>query len=206
MSQARRIKPKQKKKSAKGKTVKAGISLELPWGLIAIVLVSTIILIMLVSGSQQEGNGFGSGLRTLFESNENLATDETDQEIASLIETKSIDIKRTEKEFDFYEILPDIDQVMPGDLPESIPTSPDENLSYYLQAASFRTHADAEKLRARLGLKGFSSVTQAREVEGKGTYYRVRLGPFSDSRKAKTAKNKLQRLGVRPFVYSVQNG
>jgi cell division protein FtsN len=73
-----------------------------------------------------------------------------------------------------------------------------------LQAASFREKSDAEKLRARLGLKGFSSITQAREVKGKGVYYRVRLGPYSDKRKAKTVKNKLQRLGVRPFVYSAK--
>ena len=94
---------------------------------------------------------------------------------------------------------------MPDDVPEATPTRRPESGSYYLQAASFREHADAEKLRARLALQGYSSVTQAREVEGKGTYYRVRLGPYTDSRKAKTAKNKLQKLGVRPFVYSVKN-
>ena len=112
----------------------------------------------------------------------------------------------SEKDFEFYELLPDIDRVMPDDLPEATPDAPPENVDYFLQAASFRAYSDAEKLRARLALKGFKSVTQAREVEGDGTYYRVRLGPYADKRKAKTAKNKLQRLGVRPFVYSVNKG
>lgn len=197
MSQARRIKPKAKKKQPKPSNLK-----QLPWGLMVVILCSGIVLGMLFKGAQGEGSSFGSGLKALLSStNENG----TDSEIAALIDSKSVELKSSEKEFDFYEILPDIDQVMPGDLPESIPTRPNENLSYYMQAASFREHADAEKLRARLALKGYSSVTQAREVAGKGTYYRVRLGPYSDSRKAKTAKNKLQRLGVRPFIYSVKN-
>ncbi|MBX2849758.1 MAG: SPOR domain-containing protein, partial [Acidiferrobacterales bacterium] len=175
---------------------------QLPWGLMLVILCSGVVLGMLFMGAQQGDDGFGSGLKALLSASEQ---DETDLEIAALIDSKSIEPKSTEKEFDFYEILPDIEQVMPGDLPEAIPTRPPENVNYYLQAASFREHADAENLRARLALKGYSSVTQAREVEGKGTYYRVRLGPYADSRKAKTAKNKLQRLGVRPFVYSVKN-
>ena len=67
-----------------------------------------------------------------------------------------------------------------------------------------RHQSDAEKLRARLALKGYRSVTQAREVEGKGLYYRVRLGPYPDKRKAKTAKNQLRKLGVQPYVYSAK--
>ena len=197
MSQARRIKPKSQKKVSKTSNLK-----KLPWGLMIVILCSGVVLGILFNGYVTEDSSFGSGLKAVFS-----ASDKEDQdlEIADLIESKSIELKSTEKEFDFYEVLPDIDQVMPGDLPESIPTRPKENVSYYMQAASFREHADAEKLRARLALKGYSSVTQAREVEGKGTYYRVRLGPYPDSRKAKTAKNKLQRLGVRPFIYTVNN-
>ena len=120
-------------------------------------------------------------------------------EIAELIENKS-----AEKEFDFYELLRDIEKIMPDDLPEAAPDRTQDNFDFYLQAASFREQSDAEKLRARLALKGYSSVTQARKVEGKGNYFRVRLGPYTDKRKAKTVKNKLQELGVRPFVYSVK--
>jgi len=93
---------------------------------------------------------------------------------------------------------------MPDDLPNSQPSREHENYDYYLQAASFKEAADAEKLRARLGLQGYQSVMQAREVKDKGTYYRVRLGPYPDKRKAKTVKNRLQKLGVKPFMYSVK--
>jgi len=194
MPQARRIKPKKKPK-AKSKTKK---SLNIPWGLMLVILVSGVVLGMLISGARTGDSQFGAGLNALF-SKEDVASDAEDKAIEELINNKS-----TEKEFDFYTVLPDIEQIMPDDLPDSEPSRPKSNLDYYLQAASFRSHADAEKLRARLALKGFASITQARTSEEKGTLYRVRLGPYADKRKAKTVKNKLQRLGVRPFVFTVK--
>ncbi len=194
MPQARRIKPKAKPKAKK----KASKNRNIPWGLMLVILVSGVVLGMLINGARTGDSEFGAGLKALFSSNQE-ASDAEDKAIEELIKNKS-----TEKEFDFYTVLPDIEQIMPDDLPDSEPTRPDANLDYFLQAASFKSHADAEKLRARLALKGFKSITQARSSEEKGTLYRVRLGPYADKRKAKTAKNKLQKLGVRPFVFTVK--
>ncbi|NND80981.1 MAG: SPOR domain-containing protein [Gammaproteobacteria bacterium] len=192
MPQARRIKPR-----ARPKQVRGGNRLpQLPWGLLLVICLSALLLGVLINGAQRGDSEFGAGLRALFEQRA-PAVDE-DAEIAALIDTRS-----TEKEFEFYELLRDIEKVMPDDLPDSVPVGPDENTDYYVQAASFRDYQDAEELRAKLALKGFRSITQAREVEGKGTFYRLRLGPYADRRKAKTAKSRLQKLGVRPFVYSV---
>lgn len=195
MAQNRRIKPKAAPVKKAKKTSRR--KLNLPWGLMLVILVSGVVLGMLISGAQRGDQQFGAGLRALFESEQAAPTE--DQEIAQLIERQS-----SEKNFEFYELLRDIEKVMPDDLPDSEPVRPAANISYYLQAASFRAHADAEKLRARLALKGYKSVTQAREVEGKGTFYRVRLGPYADKRKAKTAKNRLQKVGVRPFIFMVE--
>lgn len=194
MPQARRIKPKAKPKAKK----KARKNRNIPWGLMLVILVSGVVLGMLINGARTGDSEFGAGLNALFSSKQETS-DAEDKAIEELIKNKS-----TEKEFDFYTVLPDIEQIMPDDLPGSEPTRPDASLDYYLQAASFKSHADAEKLRARLALKGFKSITQARSSEEKGTLYRVRLGPYADKRKAKTAKNKLQRLGVRPFVFTVK--
>jgi len=194
MTQAKRLPRKQpKKKAARKKS-----SNPLPWGLISVVLVCGVVLGLLLSGTKVGDTEFGVGIKEMFKE-EDSSLPQTDNEIAELIDNKS-----SEKEFDFYELLPDIEKVMPDDLPEATPDRPSKNYDYYLQAASFRTHPDAEKLRARLALKGYKSITQAREVNGKGTFYRVRLGPYADKRKAKTAKNKLQKLGVRPFVFTVE--
>lgn len=192
MAQARRIKPKAARKPAKAKK-----PLNVPWGLLLVILLSGVVLGMLINGALSGDTRFGAGLNEIFKNSQRVT--EEDPEISALIQNKS-----SEKEFDFYELLPDIEKLMPEDLPEAEPDQQPENLDYYLQAASFREYEDAEKLRARLALKGFKSVTQAREVAGKGTYYRVRLGPYADKRKAKTAKNQLQKTGVRPFIYTVE--
>lgn len=196
--QARRIK---KKPAAETKAARK--PLNLPWGLMLVILVCGVVLGMLLNGAQTGDGSLGAGLKELLKPEQ--AEQETDQAIADLINNESADQDADSGvDLDFYEVLPDIDQVMPDDLPDASPARPDANLDYYLQAASFRKQPDAEKLRARLALKGFKSVTQARTSEENGTFYRVRLGPYGDRRKAKTAKNKLQRLGVRPFVYSVK--
>ncbi len=192
MAQARRIKPKPAKR-----TRKSPILTRLPWGLVLVIVVSGVALGFLINGAKQGDPRFGAGLKSLLDRSDRAVTE--DQEIAQLIETRS-----TEKEFEFYELLKDIEKVMPDDLPESAPVRADADVDYYLQAASFRDYEDAEKLRAKLALKGYKSVTQMRQVEGKGTYYRIRLGPYADKRKAKTARARLQKLGVRPFVYTVQ--
>ena len=193
MAQARRIKKKPAAKKAKARKQR-----NIPWGLLLVVLVSGIVIGKLISGAKNDSNGLGSGLRAMFENFESEPVDD-DAAITKLIEEKS-----TETEFEFYSVLPDIEQVMPDDLPEAAPIRTDDKLIYYVQAASFRQHADAEKLRARLALKGFKSITQARTSEKTGTFYRVRLGPYPDRRKAKTAKNRLQEVGVRPMIYSVK--
>ena len=95
---------------------------------------------------------------------------------------------------------------MPDDLPDAAPAKVDDKVEYFLQAASFRSHADAEKLRARLALKGFKSITQVRSSVEKGTLYRVRLGPYESKRKSKSDKTKLEQLGIRPFVFTAKKG
>lgn len=195
MPQAKRIKKKPLRKPKR--KIKTS---NVPWGLLLIILCSGVILGMLINGMQHQenGQGFGAGLKEIFKQEDPLVAAE-DAEIVDLIEKKS-----SKKEYDFYELLPDIEKVMPDDLPEANAVRPDANLNYFLQAASFRQRADAEKLRGRLALKGFKSITQERKVEGDGVYYRVRLGPYENKRKAKTAKNRLKKIGVHPFVFTIK--
>ena len=196
MAQARRIKPKRSSSKPK-KAARATKLFNLPWGLILVILASGITLGMLYDGASSGDRQFGAGLKEMFSQSSGHTTPE--QEISDLIAKQS-----TEKEFEFYEILQDIERVMPNDLPDAAALREPDNRDYFLQAASFRNVSDAEKLRASLALKGFKSVTQAREVAGKGTYYRVRLGPYADRRKAKNARTKLQKVGVHPLMYAVK--
>lgn len=192
MAQARRIKSKP--------TVKAKPErrpLDLPWGLILVVVGCSVVIALLINGARTGNPKFGAGLNEIVKSFQREPDENI--EIAELIDRKS-----SKKEYDFYTLLPDIEKVMPDDLPDSEPTRPSQNVDYYLQAASFREQADAEKLRVRLTLKDYEAVVQARDVKDKGVYHRVRIGPYRDKRKAKTAKNRLQKLGVHPFIFSIE--
>ncbi|MFT6044906.1 MAG: hypothetical protein ACI9WC_000605 [Arenicella sp.] len=198
MSQARRIKSKPAVKAKpEPEPEPEPRKLDLPWGLILVVVGCCIVIALLINGARTGNPKFGAGLNEIVKTLQREPDENA--EIAELIERKS-----SKKEFDFYTLLPEIEKVMPDDLPDSEPTRAPDNLDYYLQAASFRDRADAEKLRARLILKNYKAIAQARDVTGKGIYHRVRIGPYRDKRKAKTAKNQLQRLGVHPFIFSIE--
>ena len=52
--------------------------------------------------------------------------------------------------------------------------------SFTLQLSSSPNRSDAEKVAARLKDKGYSPYVVASDVPGKGTWYRVRMGRFSN--------------------------
>ena len=193
MAQAKRIKKKPVKKPKSQSRL-----LNLPWGLLLVIAITGYIVISLIAGANSENSQWGQGLKSFWESRKPAPISE-EQAIESLINEKS-----TPKEFEFYTILPNIEQIMPDDLPEAQSSQSRSDLDYYLQAASFRSYADAEKLRAQLALKGFVSQTQKRSTEDNGDFYRVRLGPYADKRQAKNQKNQLQKLGVKPFMFTVK--
>jgi cell division protein FtsN len=78
-------------------------------------------------------------------------------------------------EFDFYKILPGKDNPAP-DTSTAKTTVPDA--LYFVQAGAFPNAEDADNLKARLALMGFEASIQATEIPDKGTWHRVRLGPY----------------------------
>ncbi len=68
----------------------------------------------------------------------------------------------------------------------------------YLQMASFKTPEEAEALKARLALAGQNTRVVAMELPDKGTYYRVRVGPFADKEEALQAGLRMQQAGIDP--------
>ena len=68
--------------------------------------------------------------------------------------------------------------------------------TYILQAASYKSFKDADMLKAKLALNGLSSRIEKISVEGKGDFYRVRLGPYSSARTKKDVVSRLADLGI----------
>ncbi|AVP96234.1 sporulation protein [Ahniella affigens] len=105
--------------------------------------------------------------------------------------------------YGFYEVLPEMDQVVPEALVKQANQQPaqplDANQRYMLQAASFRNGADAESLKAKLALLGLRASVQTVAINGQD-YFRVRVGPFADLRELDTAKTTLESNGLQAIA------
>ena len=196
MAQARRIKrkPKQQHKARKPSGLR-----QLPWGLMLVILGSGVVIGLLLSSSQNEQGQFGQGLKILMEPLYRPPTPSVEQTPAPA-DSPAL----TQAEFDYYEVLPNIEEVMPSDNDDQ-PLTTREDQVYYLQAASFKRSRDADSLRAKLALQGLVAETQAQQIRDKGVYYRVRLGPFANRRQAKVAQTKLEAMGLQPLLLRMRN-
>lgn len=105
--------------------------------------------------------------------------------------------------YGFYEVLPEMDQVVPEAEVKQANQQPtqtlDANQRYVLQAASFRNAADAESLKAKLALLGLRANVQTVAINGQD-YFRVRVGPFADLRELDTAKTTLENNGLQAIA------
>lgn len=121
---------------------------------------------------------------------------------------------RNAKDFAFYDVLEKVpvtptrqDLEQPPLPPHVAPTpaaptkpapaqAPAADRPFYLQAASFKAEGEAEALRARIALAGVKVAVVAMDIPEKGTYYRVRLGPFASKDEASQTTAQLVQSGI----------
>jgi cell division protein FtsN len=108
---------------------------------------------------------------------------------------------------DFYTILPEFETVLPepkGGKKTAKAEPPEAGVNYILQAGSFGDHEDADRLKAKLALSGLEAKIEKVVIEGKGAYYRVRLGPYSSVDALDGASAKLAQLGIKALRLKVK--
>ena len=103
--------------------------------------------------------------------------------------------------YDFYTILPETETVLPErgqrrDERSKSAERGDTGISYVLQVASFNNFRDADEMKARLALSGLVPQIQKVSIEGRGDFYRVRLGPFDRIEKLDATEQRLKQLGL----------
>lgn len=99
--------------------------------------------------------------------------------------------------FDFYEMLPKSEVQAPTvEAYKSTPRTAKLEQSYLLQAGSFRSPADAERMRAQLLLAGLPNVRTSKSEGSNGTWYRVRTGPFDNRAAINKAQAKMAKLNI----------
>jgi cell division protein FtsN len=109
--------------------------------------------------------------------------------------------KADKPRFDFYRILPGQEEpVSDKELKQAAakaqkgPNAPRE--SYVIQAGAFQNPADADNLKARLALIGLQASVEPATLPDKGTWYRVRLGPYGQLDEINRIRGQLAQNGV----------
>ena len=98
-------------------------------------------------------------------------------------------------------ILPELEVVIPDVLnPESLlekPRKSEQNggTIYYLQAGSFKSTAEADRMKASLLLLGLDVTVQSVNVNNV-RWHRVRVGPLTDARQLKEARRRLLEANI----------
>ena len=107
--------------------------------------------------------------------------------------------------FDFYKILPGAEEtVSEKELRERLraaksqPPGQQEASKdvYFIQAGSFQNPSDADNQKARLAILGFESSVEPANLPDKGTWYRVRLGPYKKVEEINKVRQQLAQNGI----------
>lgn len=72
---------------------------------------------------------------------------------------------------------------------------------FYVQAGSFPNEDDAEKLKAKLALLGLEASLQSAVIPDRGTFHRVRLGPYNNNNEVNKTLDLLKQNGVANATY-----
>ncbi len=167
---------------------------------------------ILWQGMQSNDGDVGSGIRQMME----ISRQQTaNSEVKTTVPTTIPDQQSTN--YDFFTVLPEIEVVVtnedePAKSPPKAATEPTNDSStsgseadavrqsissYMLQAGSYNREVDAERQKANLGLLGLTSAIQKVTIQGRGDFFRVRLGPFPDHSTMVEADQRLQQEGIK---------
>jgi cell division protein FtsN len=107
--------------------------------------------------------------------------------------------------FEFYKILPGAEEPVTEQQMKKAakPGAPAEN--YLLQVGSFQNPADADNLKARLALLGVEAGVEPINLAEKGTWYRVRVGPYSKVDEINRLRQTLAQNGIEASLVKIKD-
>jgi len=112
--------------------------------------------------------------------------------------------------FDFYKILPGSEEaVSEKELRDRMKAAakgqqdPVKDV-YFIQAGSFQNPADADNQKARLAILGFESSVEPANLPDKGTWYRVRMGPYNKLDEINRIRQALAQSGIDASLVKIK--
>ncbi|MDX1374447.1 MAG: SPOR domain-containing protein [Burkholderiales bacterium] len=125
--------------------------------------------------------------------------------------------------YDFYKILPGGDEPSQGKPAAADPRAPAPSASaappaqgtprpgvtnepYFIQVGSFQNPADADNHKAQLAIIGLESSVEPTTLPEKGTWYRVRIGPFTKLEDINRVRRTLAQNGIKSTLVKAKTG
>ena len=109
-------------------------------------------------------------------------------------------------EYTFYDRLKNFEVVIPEkdkDVHRDLRPAPETRPgTYVLQAGSYRSFAEADRVRAQLALQGVESKVQKVTVDA-DTWHRVRVGPITSLEELNRIRTRLRQADVDALVIRV---
>jgi cell division protein FtsN len=111
------------------------------------------------------------------------------------------------EKYDFYEMLPKFEVVVPEkdkEVKSDVPTAAkvERQGVYVLQAGSYRNEADADRVRQQLSMQGIDAKVQRVAVDA-DVWHRVRIGPITNLDQLNKLRKQLQAADVDASVIRV---
>jgi cell division protein FtsN len=132
-------------------------------------------------------------------------TPQADQKLAEAAKAGAAE----KPKFDFYKILPGSEEpVTEREIRERTRTARSQQDGakdvYFIQAGSFQNPADADNQKARLAILGFESSVEPANLPDKGTWYRVRLGPYTRVEEINRIRQALAQNGIDASLVKIK--
>ena len=109
--------------------------------------------------------------------------------------------------FDFYKILPGSEEpVSEKELKAAAKGKPESSSDvYFLQAGSFQNPADADNRKAQLAILGLEAAVEPINLPDKGTWYRVRLGPYTKIDEINKMRSTMAANGIEVSLVKIKD-
>ncbi len=217
----------QAKRTTRKRSAPRGRRLSHGFGMLAVGMITGSLATLLWQGMRIGESGTGSGIRKVVEQSLRQSREE-DQGISGAEIDKTDKPVARKTSFDFFTVLPEIEMVVPDNqppIPSPPPAAPPSSgaaaeksdssaaiqsapkkSAYMLQAGSYRKKTDADQLKARLALWGHASKIQKVTIQGRGDFYRVRLGPWSSYDEMADADKSLASFGIKTLRLRISGG
>jgi len=75
---------------------------------------------------------------------------------------------------------------------------------YFIQVGAFQNPADADNQKARLAILGYESSVEPANLPDKGTWYRVRMGPYSKVDEINRIRQSLAQNGIEASLVKIK--